>query len=239
MPKLILSEMYTSVQGEGPRTGTPTIFVRFAGCNMRCPGWPCDTLHAIEPSIWRFDSERLTGLELAEKIRNEANQKGTTNICLTGGEPFLQNGQELYEAISALAHPTRPYSFEVFTNGSFSFPQWTKEPLINMHFNMDWKLLGSGEADTARDVRRHNALWLEKDDVIKFVVGDSYDLDEAYEVARTLSMEGFKGSFWLGRVWDSEVDDQDLLDFMSRRKLPWKLNVQLHKYIWHPDERGV
>lgn len=237
---LRLSEHYTSIQGEGPRVGTLTQFVRFAGCNMRCPGWPCDTQHAIDPNIWRHQSEKIDPYELAKRIHTEAHNTGAFNICLTGGEPFLQPHNELFQTIESLAHPSHVYSFEAFTNGSFAFPNWTKDPLIDMRFIMDWKLVGSGESQTALDTREQNALFLGTDDIIKFVIKDVSDFTYAMGTARRLQRAGFKGEFSIGAAWGSAVTEKDVVDFMIQNKLrDWILNVQIHKYIWPPDERGV
>lgn len=235
---LRLSEIYTSVQGEGPRTGQPTIFVRFAGCNMRCPGWPCDTQHAIDPAIWRYQSEKLQPSDLGRQIESLAFNKGARNICLTGGEPFMQNHDDLYDMIKYLTPPKPWCTFEVFTNGSYKFPEWTKEPEIDMHFNMDWKLVGSGEAQTALDIRYENALWLKKTDGIKFVVKNYKDLLEARLIYETLRDRGCKAQFWVGAVW-GEITDAAIVDFIQEWKVSWNLNVQVHKYIWNADERGV
>lgn len=226
---LRLSEMYSSIQGEGVRVGLPTTFVRFAGCNMRCPGWPCDTPHAIEPSIWVKESEKVTALELAERISNEVPR----NICLTGGEPFLQKEEELHELIVSCAPEL---TWEVFTNGSFPFPQWA---LDRLHFTMDWKLKGSGEAETYRGVRTVNALSLKETDDIKFVVKDEADLREAMTYAIVLRNRGYRGGFLVGAVW-SEINDEFIVSWMLEQGIhDWRLNVQTHKYIWMPEERRV
>ena len=236
---LRLVEHYVSVQGEGPRVGTLTQFVRFAGCNMRCPLWPCDTQHAIDPSIWKDNSYKREGLALASEITTIASETGAYNICLTGGEPFMQQSMDLYDAIVPLAHPTRRYSFEVFTNGSFPFPIWSKEPLIEMLYTMDWKLGGSGEADHNRLTRSTNATaFLKSTDGIKFVVTSEADMQEARNVAGSLRRGGFQGTFWIGAAWD-KITNQEIIDYLIKWKLNWKLNVQIHKHIWHPDKQGV
>jgi 7-carboxy-7-deazaguanine synthase len=143
MAELRLVEHYASVQGEGPRVGVPTQFVRFAGCNMRCPLWPCDTQHAIQPSIWRTNSRKVLAHELADAVIAMAEATGATNICLTGGEPFMQNNVELRTLVENLFYEG-PYTIEAFTNGSFEWPTWA---LQHVFFILDWKLAGSGEAD--------------------------------------------------------------------------------------------
>ena len=101
MPQLRVSEMYCSIQGEGTNMGTPTMFLRFAGCNMRCPGWPCDTPHAIEPSIWLKESEKFEIQGLVDRIQATTGV-GVKNICWTGGEPFIQPLAELQRLYWAL-----------------------------------------------------------------------------------------------------------------------------------------
>lgn len=240
---LRLSEHYTSVQGEGPRTGILTQFVRFAGCNLRCPGWPCDTQHAIDPAIYRFQSTKPEPAELAEAIAEQAKETGARNICLTGGEPFLQDSQDLRAVIEPLAHPSRHYTFEVFTNGTFEFPEWTKDPMIDMQFTMDWKLGGSGERATSEaqwSIRMQNAVWLDANDALKFVVKDREDMVEAVGIADTLYANGATCQLWIGRVWDCYLTDEDIINFMQKMDLhDWHLNIQLHKLIWQADTRGV
>src|SRR3954453_9454433 len=86
-------EHYTSVQGEGKNVGLPTQFVRFAGCNFKCPGWPCDSSHAIDPKLYRPLQKNVTPADIiATAFLQPAN-----NICLTGGEPMMQPQVDLLE----------------------------------------------------------------------------------------------------------------------------------------------
>lgn len=233
---LRLVEHYASVQGEGPRTGTLTQFVRFAGCNMRCPGWPCDTQHAIDPAIWRTNSYTQTPLQLDNAILDMYHTTGARNICLTGGEPFMQNHERLYEALS----PSNllGFTYEAFTNGSFPLPLWTRS--LQMLFTMDWKLPGSGEQDTKLSNRLENAKFLKPRDAIKFVVKDKADLEEAAKTMLYLRTEAVDATFYLGRVWGASISDEDLVEYIKSHQLrDVKLNVQVHKLIWHPDKQGV
>lgn len=226
---LRLSELYTSVQCEGPNTGRMVQFVRFAGCNMRCPLWPCDTQHAIDPKIYRTQSEMLTPTQLYDMVDGA----GPWDLCLTGGEPFLQPKGDLQEFVQLAREGKR--KIEVFTNGSFEFPAWA---MTGMQFIMDWKLEGSGEAATSRFTRSLNAGKLMSKDSIKFVCVNEDDLDEAVFVWKNLMEEGCDAQFWAGAAW-GKMEPQQVIDYIQENKLPWKLNVQVHKYIWEPDERGV
>lgn len=228
---LRLSELYTSTQGEGQHVGKMTVFCRFAGCNMRCAGWPCDTPHAILPEIWRHESERLAPPILAARIMALCEDTGATHVCYTGGEPFMQQERDLYELTRILIG--HDLSVEVFTNGSFIFPEWVGATLDVM---MDWKLAGSLEDQTHRDERFANAFQLRDSDGIKFVVKDFTDCEEAFDLWKNDIKT--RAQFWVGTAWD-QLYERDIVEFIKANKLPWRLNVQVHKYIWPADERGV
>lgn len=226
---LRLSELYTSIQCEGPNTGYPTQFVRFAGCNLRCPGWPCDTQHAIDPAIWKTQSEKLT----AEQLFNIL-PRWPKRLCLTGGEPFLQPNVELHEFVEMCI--AAGYYIECFTNGTFTFPQWA---LQTMSFMMDWKLPGSGESDRLNDeTRLNNANRLRRSDGIKFVCVDIDDMVTARQVSYTLLEHDVVAQLWAAPAWD-RLEPTTLIDYIQETEVPWRLNLQVHKMIWHPDERLV
>lgn len=231
MSLLRSNELYASLQGEGPRTGVQTVFCRFSGCNLRCPGWPCDTPHAIFPDQWRtdpmYEAEQLYG-----QIRFVADQVGATNICITGGEPFMQPSVALNELAQQLLM-TR-LTIDVFTNGTFLFPDWVQD--YNVAVIMDWKLQGSGDAQRGQEQRLANVKKLGRKDGIKFVVKDYDDLDEALAISRHIP---FIGTFWVGRVWGAELTDADIVRFMQDNRLQWRLNIQTHKLIWPNVERGI
>jgi 7-carboxy-7-deazaguanine synthase len=239
MAELRLVEHYASVQGEGPRVGVPTQFVRFAGCNMRCPLWPCDTQHAIDPAIWRTNSRKVTADELAQAVIQMAEATGATNICLTGGEPFMQNNDELQRFVENLQFSEKTFTVEAFTNGSFEWPSWA---LQSIYFILDWKLAGSGEAMTARDTRLLNARQMGTQDVIKFTIVDQEDFEEAVtwtEYFEAKSGTQYSPLFYAGVVWNAPMTNEDLIERILDNQLPWNLNVQIHKTIWSPDRTGV
>ncbi len=233
MASLKVSETYPSMQGEGAFTGRPTLFVRMAGCNMRCPGWPCDTPHAIFPEIWNKEASRESSASLSQYILDTASHNGLNHICWTGGEPFMQPLDKMGQVVRFLNGSGMTQ--EVFTNGSYRFPAWA---LQYMHFMMDWKLGGSGEAETEIDTRISNALLLGPEDGIKFVVTGLDDLKEAVTAWRWLREVDCKARFWVGTTWGT-ISNEDIVNFVFEHKLNWSLNVQMHKYIWDPDERGV
>jgi 7-carboxy-7-deazaguanine synthase len=236
MTELRLVEHYASVQGEGPRVGVPTQFVRFAGCNMRCPLWPCDTQHAIDPFIWRTNSRKVYAHELADAVIAMAEATGATNICLTGGEPFMQNNDELRTLVENLQFSSKAFTVEAFTNGSFEWPAWA---LQRVFFILDWKLAGSGEQDTARDIRRLNLSRMGPEDVIKFTIVDQEDFEEAEHLTEIFQGLKYSGKYFAGVVWNAPMTNEDLIGLILDHKLPWNLNVQVHKHIWDPNKIGV
>lgn len=234
---LRLSELYVSVQGEGPRVGEKTQFIRFAGCNMRCPGWPCDTQHAIDPAIWRVQSEKLAINELVSKIIDTYVDTGASNLCFTGGEPLMQPQEDLRQVFARLReHVDANWTWEIFTNGSYHIPSWM---LSNFHIMMDWKLPGSGESETKLDERLKNAKRLNRDQGIKFVCKDYEDMVEADTLMTGLRrIDDVIAQFWIGAAW-GELSEAEVVDYMIEHGLDAKLNVQVHKFVWPAEQRGV
>jgi len=235
MADLRLSEHYVSTQGEGPRTGLPTHFVRFAGCNMQCLGWPCDTPHAVKPEIYMAEggSYKRTPTELLADTIKHRDETGANNICLTGGEPFLQPNTKMEDYIGLLHD--EGFIVEAFSNGSFVYSDFV---LNRVQFMMDWKLDGSGEAQTRRENRIENAINLRSGSGIKFVCKDTKDFDEAIETWNFLKGQVNPGvRFWAGSAW-GVFPERDVVDLILKNKLPWSLNVQVHNFVWPVNERG-
>ncbi len=235
--KLRLSEIYCSVQGEGPRVGTPTIFVRLAGCNLRCPGWPCDTQHAIDPSKYRQEWLSFSADDLVKLVRSHAHYDTIHNICITGGEPFLQPEEELRKLTYALWCDGK--SIEFFSNGTFVYPHWVFNPGVSVV--MDWKLPGSGEAENIdygaiitnvfKFSRYHGC-------AVKFTVANRLDFDAALETCKVhLAVPG-PIEIYCGPVW-GKLEAKELVAWMLEVDVPWKLNLQTHKYIFDPEARGI
>lgn len=227
-----IDEIYISVQGEGPRVGIPTIFVRTGGCNLRCPGWPCDTLHAVLPEN-RKNWARMEPGDVADQVQQVANQR-QVNVCLTGGEPFLQKESELHELVDILRAEQNIDCIEAFSNGTLLYPAWA---IDDVSFIMDWKLPGSGE-DPLNENRFKNLANLTDKDSVKFVIKD----EEDYETAKVLWREHIADSspveVYFGVAWD-HITNATLVGWVLEDGLPWRLNVQQHNYIWDRRKRGI
>jgi 7-carboxy-7-deazaguanine synthase len=232
---LRISEIYQSIQGEGPKVGQPTTFVRFAGCNLKCPGWPCDTPHAIDPRIFTKEQRLLSVEEVLKEIPDYPR-----NVCFTGGEPLLQNNDELTE----LAELLREYGVEVFSNGTLAydvnFLDWVTVV-------MDWKLPGSREYYVGRDVRLDNLSKLTCSDlnVVKFTIKNRDDFERAVHIwqdcVRPTGLDVYAGIVWNDGTLKTppQCTNADLVKWILENRLPWKYNVQVHNYIWERTQRGI
>lgn len=242
---LRLSEIYVSVQGESRYVGMPTVFVRFAGCNMRCPGWACDTQHAIDPALYRNEWIRLEPEALLKKIQALAHYDTIPNICLTGGEVFQQHHDDLRTLVSGL-HADGKH-VECFTNASIKFPDWSMDDTQTGHYivkTIDVKLPGSGEDPLKFDGFKYNMRNLHPLDCIKFTIVDRTDFETALDIYKNLEQLIVFDNDWemlevfCGPVW-GKMDPAVLVDWIIEAGMDWRLNLQTHKYIFNPEERGV
>ena len=209
---LLVSELFASIQGESSYAGYPCAFVRLSGCNLNC-AW-CDTAYA------RSGGE---GMEIAQ-IVDRVLDLGLPLVEITGGEPLLQEETPLL-AGSLLA---QGLIVLLETNGSMDISRIDPEVVTIM----DVKCPSSGEAGT---LDRTNLERLRPHDELKFVIGDTTDYAYARSVLDNLPAPGpvhFSPIF--GMLHPSELAGWIVAD-----RLPVRLNLQLHKYIWSPDMRGV
>ncbi len=212
---LYLTEIFCSVQGESSLVGWPTVFVRLSGCNLRC-SW-CDTPYS-------FPRGKVSSLE---EIIQEVASHGVRHVCITGGEPLLQKG--VYALMSALCDGGYIVSLE--TGGSLSI-QEVDERVCTI---LDVKCPGSGQTEK-NDWK--NLPRLRSHDEVKFVLSDYKD----YLFAREwVEKEGL--ALRVRAVLFSPVhgvlDPKELVEWVLRDRLPVRLNLQTHKYIWSPTQRGV
>lgn len=234
-----LSEIYASVQGEGPRVGEPTTFVRFGGCNLKCAAWPCDSPHAIDARQYRKEWEKVNPTVVFNRIQEIVWKNDTRNICWTGGEPFLQPATEL-EDLLYLLEGTGLHT-ECFSNGTLQLPSWA---VRSVDFIVDWKLAGSGEDPFCNNrIANIEALYeSRRSHAVKFVVRTRADLYQAVTLWERYLREKTRLIVFIGKVWPhglgQTISDATIVDFVLTNKLPWRLNIQTHNYIWPAHERG-
>lgn len=231
-----VSEIYLSVQGEGPRVGRPTVFVRMGGCNLRCPGWPCDTQHAIDPK-YRKEWEKLGPLSVYRRIQDAAHGLKEYNVCFTGGEPFLQPKSELDELIEMLITGDNNIKFvEAFSNGTVEYSSFAIRAVC---FVMDYKLPGSGEYLKGEMERYNNIKRLNFKDVIKFTIANREDYEVAKSQAKVIHTSiNDRPSFYYGAVW-GQLENSELIGWVLEDGLDWSFTMQVHNYVWDRTKRGI
>ena len=210
-------ELFDSIDGEGKRTGLMAIFVRFAGCNLRCNY--CDTAYALKKS----DAlEVLTADELLERIQRYPWKR----ITFTGGEPMLQDLLPLCEVLS-----DEGYDINIETNGAV--PLFPQRP-AHVFYTMDYKCTDSGMKE---HMLLSNFEELDERDVLKFVVSSRRDLDDMRRIVT--SWTGKEPAFYVSPVW-GRITPAELVEYVRENKLSSVcVQVQLHKIIWGAERRGV
>ena len=215
------AEKFTSINGEGIRAGEPAVFIRFRGCDLCCSY--CDTRWACTDSA---PAEILS----AEQLCDYADGTGIKNVTLTGGEPLLQ--KELYLLTDLLV--SHGHTVEIETNGASDISALASRA-SRPFFTLDYKLPGSGMESY---MLTENYSCLIKDDAVKFVAGSEEDLEKCAEVTESFSLTE-KCAVFISPVF-GRIEPQEIVSFMLKRKMNGvRLQLQLHKYIWDPEERGV
>jgi 7-carboxy-7-deazaguanine synthase len=209
-----ITEIYASIQGETQYAGLPCTLVRTTGCDLRC-GY-CDSAFAFQG-----------GRELTlDDITREVDRLGAPLVLLTGGEPMLQ--RELPALAGRLL--TAGYQVMIETSGAHPLSSLPDE-VVRI---VDVKTPASGES--------HRMRWdllaeLRRRDAAKFVVADEGDYRWTCDVIREHALGG-RTEVLLSPV-HGRLDPKILVTWMLRDRLPARLNLQLHKYVWDPEERGV
>jgi 7-carboxy-7-deazaguanine synthase len=209
-----LTEIFYSIQGESSFIGRPCVFIRTTGCNLRCV-W-CDTTYSF------YGGEEISLDDIMKKVESY----GCQLVEITGGEPMLQ--KEIYELCDRLLAANHTVLIE--TGGSLDLSQLDPR-VIKI---VDLKCPGSGEAE-----RNYwpNLEILQPHDQIKFVIKDRRDYEWALAVIRKHCLEA-RFHLLLSPVF-GEMKLRPLAEWMLADRVKAQLQVQLHKFIWPPEMRGV
>ena len=214
-------ETFVSINGEGVRAGELAAFIRFRGCNLNCSY--CDTRWANQPGA---PFEEKSAEQLLEWVR----KTGVKNVTLTGGEPLYREGIGDLTAL-LLQNGNR---VEIETNGSVLLEPFAKSSFRPV-FTMDYKLPDSG---MERYMNRKNFAVLNGDDTVKFVAGSKNDLRRALEIIRQYQLTE-RCHVYFSPVFGM-IEPSDIVAFMTEHGLNGvRLQLQLHKFIWAPNKRGV
>ena len=216
---MIVNEIFSSIDGEGLRTGELATFIRLAGCNLRCRY--CDTEYALENN---------SGIEMSVKeILKEIKKYKNRNITLTGGEPLTHKG--INELIEELIKNN--YLVNIETNGSINIDQYVGKCLITMDYKCKSSLM-------EKTMMLSNLEKLKETDVLKFVINS----DDFECVEKILSEFNIKSYVYISPIFN-EIELSEIVEFMKKcnekgiNMSKVRMQVQLHKIIWNPDMRGV
>ena len=211
---MIINEIFQSIQGESTRAGLPCTFIRLTGCDLRCVY--CDTAYAFH------DGRPMTTTE----VEAEVDRLGCRFVTITGGEPLLQD--EVFGLMARLADTG--YDVQVETSGAANVARVDprvrvildiKTPGSRMGHAMDWD----------------NLARLRPGDEVKLVLMGREDYDWA---RRTLEERPLPaGTPVLLSPAHGVLDPRELAAWMQSDKVGARLQLQIHKYIWGPDARGV
>ena len=211
-------ECFTSIQGESTHAGRVCFFIRLAGCNLECSY--CDTKYAQESGCGKLQS-------LAELLAL-AQASGTKLVEITGGEPALQPETPL------LAELLLDNGFEVLmeTNGSVRLDRFPRQ----LKRIIDVKLPSSG-MNVANDPENYRRL--HDGDELKFVVGSREDFEYALAWIDRCELDKKAVPLIFSPVFGA-VQSAELAEWILQSKRDYlRMQLQMHKYIWHPDQRGV
>jgi len=214
---LCVVETFLSIQGESTHAGRLCFFIRLAGCNLRCRY--CDTRYAWNPADGQDRTvATLTGLAVQAGV-------GLTEI--TGGEPLFQEATpELCRRLLAAGQQVM-----LETNGAYPIDP-VPEAVMKI---LDCKTPSSGEAER---MCRANYERLQPHDEIKFVIADRPDYDYATEIIRRYRLPEKTANLLFSPAW-GEMTPRRLAEWMIADRVPARMQLQMHKYIWEPNARGV
>lgn len=244
---LVVNEIYLSLQGESTFAGLPCIFVRLTACNLRCSY--CDTAYAFT------EGKKMPIPEILKEIgrlslpytSSESSIQSIYNLPLiefTGGEPLLQTGviplmQNLCES---------GYTVLIETSGALDISPI--DPRV--HRIMDLKCPSSGEVERNRF---DNIQHLKSNDEVKFVIGTVEDYEWARQQLKKFNLAGICPILfsWVSPLQEHQrvpslksvpagqtpITRKELVERLIADALPVRFQLQMHKFIWPPDERGV
>lgn len=215
-----VNEIFSSIDGEGIRTGLSAVFIRLYGCNLKCSY--CDTRYSCENNEYK----EMTLMDILEKVLSY----NIPRVTLTGGEPLIQPGVK--DLINSLV--VNGIEVNIETNGAVDLQDfWEFRYSSKVIFTMDYKCASSGMEDK---MKLWNLKVLQPKDVIKFVVSNYNELEKMEYI---LKESECKARPYVSPVFGA-IEPKELVEYVLDNNLNnVTVQVQLHKIIWNPNMRGV
>ena len=213
-PLLRVNEIFKSIQGESSYAGIPCVFVRLTGCNLRCSY--CDTTYAYD------EGAEMSACEILKTIKGY----GCKNVCVTGGEPLLQN------SVTKLIDLLKKSQYKIFveTGGSINIDMLPKA----VTRIMDIKCPDSG---MEKEMNWDNIDRLKSSDEVKFIISSKKDYEWAKRITRKYKLTD-KTQILFGVAY-GRMKPKTLAGWILKDNLEVRFQLQLQKYIWPNKVRGV
>lgn len=211
---LKINEIYYSIQGESSKSGLPCIFIRLTYCNLRCTY--CDTEYAF------YEGKDFS----INQILSEIKKYNCNLVEVTGGEPLFQ--EECINLLKSLCDE----NYEVLIETGGSLPIKNIDPRVKII--MDLKCPSSG---MMKKNLYENINFLKKSDEVKFVIGSKEDYEWTKKIISDYSLNE-KCEILLSVVF-GKLEPVDLVNWILKDNLKVRFQLQAHKFIWHPETKGV
>ena len=211
---LKVNEIFYSIQGESTKAGLPCVFIRLTGCNIRCDY--CDTEYAF------YEGKNSEINQIVDEVK-----KYNCNLVeLTGGEPLLQ--KESFDLIRILSDE----GFEVMieTNGSVDISKVDERAKIIMD-------LKGPSSKMENENLLENIKYLKKTDEVKFVIAHREDFEWSKKLLNDYKLN--EKAIVLFSPSYGNIKNEKLVDWILEDNLDVRFQIQMHKYVWDPEKRGV
>lgn len=252
--KYKLSEMFYSIQGEGKYAGTPSLWVRTFGCNLKCPGFPCDTEYSWN-GVYKNDYNSYTSDEIYQHLKslitNDHNPKGSLfhpitgndiHLVFTGGEPLLQKYQTMIrEVVDKFLENNHRVYFTVETNGTQQLSKEFQDWLSNTHsipfFSFSPKLESVSLEKGAVDLENISTILNYHKGQLKFVVsGDDKCENELLQIVEELKSRiryKYQHNIWVMPIGETREEQLQIAPIVEKyQQLGFKVATRNHTYIW-------
>ncbi len=210
---LKINEIFYSIQGESSYTGLPTVFIRLTFCNLRCTY--CDSEYAF------YDGKDYS----IDEIITEIEKYNCKLVEITGGEPLFQkNSLDLMKILC-----DKNYEVLLETSGSLPIKDVDKRVKIIMD-------LKTPSSRMEKKNLLENLNYLKEFDEVKFVIGDRTDFEWSKSLLPKINLD-YKNIIF-STVF-GKLDNKTLAEWILEEKIKVRFQLQIHKYIWHPETKGV